>query len=118
VAAGVPGVFYNAKSVENVAAGTVVFEQGSPGSQMYGVIEGEIELRTKAGRVVKVGPNETFGEMALIDRSVRTASAVATADSKLAVIDEQTFLFLIQETPMFGLQVMRTLTKRLRAAPD
>jgi CRP/FNR family transcriptional regulator, cyclic AMP receptor protein len=118
VATGVPGVFYNANAVENFAAGTVVFEEGSPGSQMYGVIEGEIELRTKAGKVVKVGPNETFGEMAVIDRSARTASAVATADSKLAVIDERTFLFLIHETPMFGLQVMRTLTNRLRAGAD
>jgi CRP-like cAMP-binding protein len=118
VATGVPGVFHNARSVEDVAAGTVVFEEGSPGSHMYGVIEGEIELRTNAGKVVKVGPNETFGEMAVIDRSPRTASAVATADSKLAVIDERTFLFLIHETPMFGLQVMRTLTSRLRAAPD
>jgi CRP/FNR family transcriptional regulator, cyclic AMP receptor protein len=77
---GVPAVFYNAKSVENVAAGTVVFEEGSPGSQMYGVIEGEIELRTNAGKVVKVGPNETFGKMAIIDHSARSASAVATAD--------------------------------------
>jgi CRP-like cAMP-binding protein len=118
VATGVPGVFHNAKSVEDVAAGTVVFEEGAPGSKMYGVIEGEIELRTNSGRVVKVGPNETFGEMAVIDRSPRTASAVATADSKLAVIDERTFLFLIHETPMFGLQVMRTLTSRLRATSE
>jgi len=85
---------------------------------MYGVIEGEIELRTNTGKVFKVGPNETFGEMALIDRSARMASAVATTDSKLAVIDEGTFLFLIHETPTFALQVMRTLTDRLRAALD
>ena len=83
---------------------------------MYGVIEGEIELRSDAGKVFKVGPNETFGEMALIDRSARMASAVATADSKLAVIDQHTFLFLIHETPTFALQVMRTLAERLRAA--
>jgi CRP-like cAMP-binding protein len=118
VATGVPGVFHNAKSIEDVVAGTTIFEQGSPGSKMYGVIEGEIELRTSAGKVVKVGPNETFGEMAVIDRSPRTAAAVATVDTKLAVIDEGTFLFLIHETPMFGLQVMRTLTSRLRAASD
>jgi len=116
VGAGAPGLFFNAKSVEDVASGTVVFEEGAPSSQMYGVIEGEIELRTGGGTVFKVGPNETFGEMALIDRSARMASAVATADSKLAVIDQHTFLFLIHETPTFALQVMRTLAERLRAA--
>jgi CRP-like cAMP-binding protein len=114
----VPGVFHHAKSVENVVAGTVLFEEGATGSHMYGVIEGEIELRTSDGKVFKCGPNETFGEMALIDRSERMASAVATVDSKLAVIDKHTFLFLIQETPMFALQVMNTLTDRLRAALD
>jgi CRP/FNR family transcriptional regulator, cyclic AMP receptor protein len=112
----VPGVFHNAKSVKELAAGTVLFEEGAVGSEMYGVIEGEIELRTADGKVFKAGPNETFGEMALIDRSDRMASAVATADTKLAVIDQRTFLFLIQETPTFALQVMRTLTDRLRAA--
>jgi CRP-like cAMP-binding protein len=116
VTTGVRGVFFNAKSVEDVAAGTVVFEEGSPGSTMYGVIEGEIELRTKAGKVYKVGPEGTFGEMAIIDRSPRTATAVATTDSKLAAIDERTFLFLIHETPTFALQVMRTLTNWLRAS--
>ena len=85
---------------------------------MYGVIEGEIELRSDAGKVFKVGPNETFGEMGVIDHSARMATAVATADSKLAVIDDGTFLFLVHETPMFALQVMRTLTSRLRAATD
>jgi CRP/FNR family transcriptional regulator, cyclic AMP receptor protein len=114
----VPGVFHNAKSVQDVAAGTVLFEEGSTGSEMFGVIEGEIELRTTTGQVFKVGPNETFGEMALIDRSERMASAVATTDTKLAVIDQGTFLFLIHETPTFALQVMRTLTDRLRAALD
>ena len=116
MATGVPGVFFNAKAVENIAAGTVIFEEGSSGSQMYGVVEGEIELRTSAGKIIKVGPDGTFGEMAIIDHSPRNATAVATSDSKLAVIDERTFLFLIHETPTFALQVMRTLTNRLRAA--
>jgi CRP-like cAMP-binding protein len=118
VATGVPGVFFNAKAVENIPAGSVIFEEGSSGSQMYGVVEGEIELRTNAGKIIKVGPEGTFGEMAIIDHSPRTATAVATSDSKLAVIDERTFLFLIHETPTFALQVMRTLTNRLRTQSD
>ena len=38
------------------------------------------------------------------------------ADTKLAVIDRRKFLFLVQETPMFALQVMSTIARRLRAA--
>jgi CRP-like cAMP-binding protein len=39
---------------------------------------------------------------------------VATEDSEVAVIDERTFLFLVQETPMFALQVMRSMAARIR----
>jgi CRP/FNR family transcriptional regulator, cyclic AMP receptor protein len=110
----IPGVFLHAKSTEDVPAGTVIFEEGSPGSRMYGLIEGSVELRTAAGGVYSVGPDETFGEMALIDQQPRMASAVAITDSKLASIDQATFLLLVHETPMFALQVMGTMAERRR----
>jgi CRP-like cAMP-binding protein len=111
----VHGVFVNTKTPQTVSAGTVVFEEGSPGSEMYGVIDGAIELRTSHGRVYRVGPDETFGEMALVDHSPRMATAVAIEDTTLAVIDEKRFLFLVQETPTFAIQVMSSLADRLRA---
>jgi CRP/FNR family cyclic AMP-dependent transcriptional regulator len=54
--------------------------------------------------------------MAIVDGSPRSATAVAVTDTKLAVIDRHRFLFLVQETPMFALQVMSSLAERLRAA--
>jgi CRP-like cAMP-binding protein len=39
-------------------------------------------------------------------------------DTKLAVIDRRMFLFLVQETPMFALQVMSNMAERLRAEPQ
>jgi CRP/FNR family transcriptional regulator, cyclic AMP receptor protein len=112
----IPGVFLHAKSTQDVPAGTVIFEEGSTGSAMYGLIEGSVELRTSGGDVYPVGPEETFGEMALIDQQPRMATAVATTDSKLASIDRSTFLLLVHETPMFALQVMGTMAERRRQA--
>jgi CRP/FNR family transcriptional regulator, cyclic AMP receptor protein len=112
----VPGVFYNAKSFKDVPAGTVIFEEGASGAEMFGVVEGEVELRLPNGAVRKLGPDETFGEMAIVDSSPRSATAVATTDTKLAVIVRQRFLFLVQETPMFALQVMSSIAERLRTA--
>jgi CRP/FNR family transcriptional regulator, cyclic AMP receptor protein len=54
--------------------------------------------------------------MAIVDGSPRSATAVAVADTKLAVIDRHRFIFLIDETPMFALQVMSSIAERLRAA--
>jgi CRP-like cAMP-binding protein len=52
--------------------------------------------------------------MALVDSSPRSATAVATTDTVLAVIDRHRFLFLVQETPMFALQVMSAMADRVR----
>lgn len=109
------GVFVNAKSVREVPAGAVVFEQGETGTEMFGVIEGEVEVRMPNGASRKLGPESTFGEMALIDSSPRSATAVAVVDTKLAVIDRRTFLFLVHETPTFALQVMSSIAERLRS---
>ena len=108
------GVFKASKETREVPAGTVIFEEGSEGEEMYGVIEGKVELRLANGNSIALGPEETFGEMALVDRSPRSATAVAVEDTKLAVIDKHRFLFLIGETPQFALQVMANLAHHLR----
>jgi len=112
----IPGLFYNAKTFKDVPAGAVIFEEGASGAEMFGVVEGEVEVRLPNGTVRKLGPDDTFGEMAIIDSSPRSATAVAVTDTTLAVIDRSRFLFLVQETPMFALQVMSSIAKRLRAA--
>ena len=112
----VPGVFYHAQTIRDVPAGTVIFEEGSPGTEMFGIVEGEVEVRLPNGAVHRLGPDDTFGEMAIVDASPRSATAVAVTDTKLAVIDRHRFLFLVQETPMFALQVMSSIAERLRAA--
>ena len=110
----VSGVFRSATSTRDIPAGEVIFAAGEPGSEMFGVIEGEVEIRLSAGGVHTFGPDETFGEMALVDSSPRSGTAVAVSDTKLAVIDRNAFLFLVHETPMFALQVMSSMAARLR----
>ena len=112
----IPGVFYNAKSFRDVPAGTVIFEEGASGAEMFGVVAGEVEVRLPNGAVHRFGPDETSGEMAIIDASPRSGTAVAVTDTKLAVIDRHRFLSLVQETPVFALQVMSSIAERLRAA--
>jgi CRP-like cAMP-binding protein len=113
----VTGLFNNAQRTVNVPADAVVFAEGDTGDEMYGVVEGGIELRA-ADRVIRnLGVDDVFGEMALVDSSPRSATAVATTDTVLAVIDKHRFLFLVQETPMFALQVMSAMAERFREAP-
>ena len=108
------GVFKAAKETRDVPAGTVIFEAGSLGDEMYGIVSGKVELRTPDGRIFTLGPDESFGEMGVVDSSPRSATATAAEDTSLAVIDKKRFLFLVGETPTFALQVMANMAERLR----
>jgi CRP/FNR family transcriptional regulator, cyclic AMP receptor protein len=110
----VTGLFRNAQQTIEVPAGATIFQQGDVGDVMYGVISGEVELRIGDQPVRTRGPDDVFGELALIDGHPRTASAVAVTDCSLATIDQRHFLFLVHETPMFALQVMASLAERMR----
>jgi CRP-like cAMP-binding protein len=64
--------------------------------------------------VETVGEGGIIGEMGLIDRGPRSATAIAKTDCKLVPLNEQRFTFMVQETPNFALQVMRIMADRLR----
>jgi CRP/FNR family transcriptional regulator, cyclic AMP receptor protein len=110
----VEGVFRAATATMEVPAGTVIFRTGDQGNEMFGIIEGAVQLETPTGTLVEIGPDEVFGEMAIVDHEERTATATAKTDCVLAVIDSRQFLWLVHETPTFALQVMRTMSRRLR----
>jgi CRP/FNR family cyclic AMP-dependent transcriptional regulator len=61
-----------------------------------------------------VGEGAIFGEMAVIDREPRSATAVAETDCELVAVDKRRFWFLVQETPYFAEIVMRVMADRLR----
>ena len=108
-------LFRNADSVEAHEAGHHIFEEGSEGGGwMYGVKEGEVEILVRGAVVETVGPGGIFGEMSLIDSSRRSATAIAKTDCVVVPVDAKRFNFLVQQTPLFALQVMRIMADRLR----
>jgi CRP/FNR family cyclic AMP-dependent transcriptional regulator len=110
----VEGLFRNTTDPLELGVGEIVFTQGDTGAEMYGIIEGSVELSVDGRTIATLGPDDVFGEMAIIDRSARMATATTTSATRLAVIDRRHFLFLVHETPTFALQVMATLADRLR----
>ena len=96
-------------------AGATIFAEGDPGEAMYVVQSGTVEIRQAGAPVNTLGPGEIFGELALIDQSPRSATARASSDCRLVALNEQRFLFSIQHSPLFALEVLRTLARRLRA---
>jgi CRP/FNR family transcriptional regulator, cyclic AMP receptor protein len=94
--------------------GDVIFERGDVADRMYVVAEGEVEIVIGDIVIDVVGPEGIFGEMALIGKEPRSATARARSDCRIVEIPEKRFLYLTQETPYFALEVMRVMADRLR----
>lgn len=107
-------VFRNETEGESFPAGGVIFSEGDPGAVFYVILQGEVELRIGGKLVDTLGPGEPFGEMALIDHAPRVATAIAKTPCKLMAIPEKRFLFMVQQTSYFSLQMMRVIAERLR----
>ncbi|MER3492426.1 MAG: cyclic nucleotide-binding protein [Mastigocladus sp. ERB_26_2] len=93
--------------------GQVIFQEGQPGDCMYGVVEGKVDLLVN-GRVVEtIEAGNVFGTGVLIGIKNRTYTAIAKTDCKLASLDQARFLFAVQETPVFAIEVIRNYSERL-----
>ena len=108
------GVFRGASEIRTLAAGDVLFSAGDEGNEMFGVISGLMELRRGDQPLQRIGPDGTFGELAIIDAETRTLTAVAVEASQVAVISQRDFLYLVHETPTFALDVMRAMARLIR----
>jgi len=102
--------------VREFQAGDTIFCAGQAGSTMFVVAEGEVEIWLGPVFAETVTPGGIFGEMALIDGTVRSADALAKTRCKLFAVDERRFQSMVRETPAFALQVMSIMAERLRHA--
>lgn len=110
-------LFMTAPHILDIKAGETIFDVGTIGGVMYGVIEGEVEIHVNEKLFETIRHGDVFGEGALVQiPPVRASTAVAKTDCKLATLDKAHFMFLVQETPLFALEVIRSLSTRLRAA--
>lgn len=101
-------------------AGVVLFEEGDPGSRMYVLREGRVKIAKRvAGAEVTLallGPGDFFGEMALLEKLPRSATATVVEDARLLEVDESTFEGLLRKSSEISVRLMRRLSARLREA--
>jgi len=107
-------IFKFEKNVDYYDAGETVFQAREEGHCMYIVQAGEVDVRAGDVLVETIGPGGIFGEMAIIDKSPRSATVVARSDCRLVALDEAKFMQHVHRTPFFAIQVMRIMTERLR----
>ena len=109
--------------IRSLAAGETLFKAGEPGESLYIVREGEVELfiRDTAGQKILLaiaGKGEVFGELALLDRGPRTATAMALADTELLELDREDLLLLFQKSPAAALRLLAAMSQMTRKADE
>jgi len=98
--------------------GATLTEQGTLGSQFFVIVEGEATAWRSGCKMATLGSGSFFGEMALLDRSVRTATVVAETDISLLVLSQREFNVLTDVAPTVAKRMMTELSGRLRQADE
>ncbi|MGH8172872.1 MAG: DUF1003 domain-containing protein [Rhodanobacteraceae bacterium] len=109
--------------LRRLTGGETLFTTGEPGESLYVVRAGEIELFIKdtAGQKISLAiasPGEVFGELALLDRSPRTATAVALTDCTLLELDRDDLQMLFQKSPTAALRLLAAMGHMTRKADE
>ena len=95
--------------------GSELIREGEPGTEFFVVVEGEIDVRRRGRRVASLGAGSYVGEIALLSRSPRTATVVATTPLRVLAIAGRDFVDLLDSIPELWLKVARTLADRVDA---
>ena len=96
------------------AAKKVIIQEGQSGVLMYVVLEGTVEITVHNNIVGTIVQGGMFGEMALITRAERVASAIAKTDCVLLAINRNIFLDLVCANPKFAVSLLGAVGNRAR----
>jgi len=103
------------KTVKHPAGHEIVL-RGDNGVGFMVITDGTVLVRTVQGKVRKLGPGDSFGEMALLDNEGRSATITAESEVTMATIPEWNFKPFLKEHPEVAYRLLQTLSRRVRQA--
>jgi CRP/FNR family cyclic AMP-dependent transcriptional regulator len=98
------------------AAGTEIAKEGDTGLNFFVVESGEASVTVGGNVVGALGPGDSFGEVALVDKSARSATVTATTPIVAYALPVWSFRPFVEERPELAWKLLEILAERLRAA--
>jgi CRP-like cAMP-binding protein len=102
--------------------GEIIIRQGEVGDCMFVIQEGRVEvLAERDGHEVLIAVREEgdfFGEMAIFERDVRSATVRASGEVRILTVDKKNFLRRIHEDPSLAFRLVETMSSRIRALSE
>ena len=98
--------------------GEVIVRQGDAGNYMYEILDGQVEVLQERGgkevRLAMLGKGDFFGEMAIFEREVRSATVRAHGHVRVLTVDKKILLRRISEDPSLALRILERMSHRIR----
>lgn len=98
-----------------------IFSEQEMGDAFYVIISGVIKIyKSSSGGQIKtlalLQRGDFFGEMALLDEEMRSATARVLEPAEILIINKSNFMNKLKEKPQLGMKIMETLSYRIREA--
>ncbi len=96
--------------------GAAIATEGVDGLNFFVVASGEAAVTVHGNAVGKLGPGDSFGEVALVDKSARSATVTATSPMIAYALPVWSFRPFVEQRPELAWKLLEILAERLRAA--
>ena len=97
-----------------VESGRILCEEGGLGTEFFVVLEGTATVVQRGTPTQRLGPGQAFGETALLDAGLRTATVRAATPMTLLVLNPREFGALLERAPSVARKLLGTLAARVR----
>jgi PPM family protein phosphatase len=108
----------NIAEVKWYEAGQTLLTEGEPGDEMFVILSGKVSILKNGAEINSLTKGAHFGEMSLVDRGPRSASAVVAETSRLLLIRRNDFYEIIKKEPGLSVKLLwsfvQVLAERLR----
>jgi CRP-like cAMP-binding protein len=98
--------------------GEVIIREGETGNCMYVIQGGQVEVLLGKGDeevcVAVLGERDVFGEMALFEQEIRSATVRARGEVRVLTLEKKTFLRRIHEDPSLAFRILEKMSQRIR----
>ena len=97
-----------------VPEGYKLTDQGQLGNQAFVVMEGTVTVKRNGKKVAQLGPGTMVGELSLLDHGPRTATVTTDGDATVFVIDQRSFMAVLDDVPALSHKLLAALAGRIR----
>jgi CRP-like cAMP-binding protein len=102
--------------------GDVIIQQGNTGECFYVVQSGRVEViqTSEQGEqhLAYLESGDSFGEMAIFEKVVRSATIRAVGEARVLKVDKKTLFRRIQEDPLLAVGLLKSMSQRIRDLSD